>query len=221
VCAVPTKDIPAAVRQLSRGLDQARQEWNASSDSGRQAMIVALAAVSNFISSVDLKCGLKYSTFHMVLIAALHDLEDGVITPILKHKNIGRGRRSGFSRRQLDWHAAATMRSLMDIGIKRPGAAKKVSDALRRCGVSNATVRSVTDCYDRQKVTWHGFYAAGTNEYVNEGRRKGLTQKPNSGPPTDKLSFHRNALAASAQQRWNGGIRFRLERIFFGIDCFY
>jgi hypothetical protein len=117
----------------------------------------------------------------MVLIAALHDLNDGVVAPFFKPTSIGRGRRTGFSRRQLQWHAAATMASLMELGqlrddvkISRRSAAKRVTDVLTQCGIPNATPRSVANWYDKDKQTWRGFYVAGTHELVIDGIRRRL-----------------------------------------------
>jgi hypothetical protein len=174
-------DMTAAVRALNNALDQARREWIKGRHSGRSGMITALAAACDFICAADRTCGLKYTSFHMVLIAALHDLNDGTVAPFLKPKNIGRGRRTGFARSQLQWHAAATMASLMELGrlredvkISRPSAAKHVADVLTECGIHNATPRSVANCYDKHKQTWHGFYVAGTHSLLIDGIRRRL-----------------------------------------------
>jgi hypothetical protein len=171
----------AAVRALNKALNQARREWIEGSDSGRSGMIRALAAACDFISAADRTCARKYSRFHMVLIAALHDLNEGTVAPFLKPTNIGRGRRTGWSHRQLLWHAAATMASLMDLGrqredvkISRRSAAKLAADVLSRCGIPRATPRSVANCYDIEKETWRAFYVAGTHELVIDGMRRRL-----------------------------------------------
>jgi hypothetical protein len=171
----------SAVRTFDKALDQARREWLHNSDSGRSGMIHGLAAACEFICAVAPECGRKFSRFHVVLIAALSDLNDGVVVPMLKPVNIGRGRRTGWSRRQLTWHAAATMASLMELGrlrddirIYRGDAAKLAADVLSRCGVSNATPRSISNCYDGAKQHWHIFYVAGTRELLMDGIRRRL-----------------------------------------------
>src|SRR5262245_1355902 len=108
----PLRDVTDAAHALSNALDQARREWTQNSDNGRAGMIRALAGAGNFISAVAPECGLKFSRFHMALIAALTDLNEGAVVPLLKPVNIGRGRRTSWSRRVLHWHAAATMASL-------------------------------------------------------------------------------------------------------------
>jgi hypothetical protein len=174
-------DMTAAVRALNNALDQARRDWIKGLNSGRLGMTSALAAACDFICAADRTCGLKYSRFHMVLIAALHDLNDGTVAPFLRPTNFGRGRRTGFSRKQLQWYAAATMAGLMELGrlredvkISRRSAAKQAADVLTQCGIPNATPRSVANCYDNDKQQWRGFYVAGTHELVIDGIRRRL-----------------------------------------------
>jgi len=171
----------SAVRTFDKALDQARREWIENSDNGRSGMMRALGAGCEFICAVAPACGRKFSRFHMVLITALSDLNDGVVVPMIKPVNIGRGRRTGWSRRQLNWYAAATMASLMDLGrlrddvrIYRRDAAKLAAHALSRCGISNATPRSIANCYDGAKEQWHIFYVAGTHELLMDGIRRRL-----------------------------------------------
>jgi hypothetical protein len=173
---VDTKAFADAVQKLSDMLDQARQEWDAGIENGRQGMCRAFGAASEFIGIVDPKCGRKFSVFQMVLTGLLRDLERGVVGPTLKPKNVGRGRRTGFARSQLNWHAAATMASLMheSVGLSRLRARTKVADVLRKCDISNATPRSISDCYDKEKEHWYAIYAAGTNELVNDAIRRGM-----------------------------------------------
>jgi hypothetical protein len=161
-----------AVRVFDRDLNNARREWDRGTDSGRRGMVLALAAAAEFISSIDRDAWMNYSELHMVLIAALHALNEGVVEPLLRPRNIGRGRRSGFPERQLKWHAAATMRALMDLGISRASAAISAADVLRRGGLPSGTARGVANCYDKEKQNWYGVYVSGAYTFVIGGIRK-------------------------------------------------
>jgi hypothetical protein len=162
-----------AVAKLSDVLNTIEKKYARSPEQQRRRVLLALAAGSDFISAMAPEVGPKYLSFHMLLVAAMNDLDKGAVVPMLKPKNIGKGRRVTFSKSQISWHAAATMKSLMGLRLTRPQASKLVANLLCDHGLGNITARSIADCYDNQKQTWHGLFVAGTERTVRFGRQQG------------------------------------------------
>ena len=162
-----------AVAKLSDTLNTMQRKYARSPEQQRKRLLLALAAGAKFISAVAPEVGHNYLSFHMLLVAAMHDLDKGAVVPMLRPKNIGKGRRVTFSKSQILWHAAATMKSLMGLRLTRPQASKLVANLLSDHGLGNITPRSIADCYDNQKQTWHGLFVAGTERTVRFGRQQG------------------------------------------------
>src|SRR5580692_3954535 len=110
---------------------------------------MAIAAAYNFIAAAAPKCAGKFDLFNMVLVAALSDLDRGVLMPLVR--KIGHGRdKDSFAYKDIQHRAAATMGSLMDIEFNREDAAKKVANTLKRNGLRDATPRAVKKWYDER-----------------------------------------------------------------------
>jgi hypothetical protein len=202
----PAKNnINAARQELGRRLTCALRNYEGSSDGGRRGARMAVAAAYHFIAAAAPQCAGKFTLFNMVLVAALSDLDRGVVTPLVK--KVGNGRKTdGFAYKDIQHRAAATMRSLMDIGFNRNDAAKNVAETLYRNGF-DATPRAVEKWYDeripaelkqerrpgkstqrpKDQSEGYAFYVAVTNGRVNSLKGKGYKQKKISEELLDEL----------------------------------
>jgi hypothetical protein len=169
---------------------------------------MAIAAAYDFIAAAAPQCAGKFDLFNMVLVAALSDLDRGVVTPLVK--KIGHGRdKDSFSFKDIQHRAAATMTSLIDIEFNRDEAAKKVAGTLKRNGLRDATPRAVEKWYDeripaklkmkrgpragtqriKDQSQGYGLYVAATNRLVNILKGKGYKQKKICDELLDELSY--------------------------------
>jgi hypothetical protein len=206
---VPTakKKSGGARQELDRDLTHALREYARSPDSGRRGICMAIAAAYNFIAAVAPQCSDKFNLINMVLVAALCDLDRGIATPLVKKNGHGRDT-DGFAYKEIRHLAAATMRSLMDIGFDRDQAANKIANTLTRNGLRHATPRAVKKWYDetipaelkqrrrprtsprhpKDQTDSYMFHRAVTNRIVYMSKRKGYTQKKISDELLDELS---------------------------------
>jgi hypothetical protein len=203
--SVPTakKNVGAARQELDRRLTCALRKYKDGPDGGRRGVCIAVAAVYDFIAAAAPQCAGKFNLFNMVLVAALCDLDRGIVTPLVQKKGQGRDA-NGFAYKEIQHRAAAAMRSLMDIEFDRDEAAEKVANTLIRNGLRDATPRAVKKWYDEKipaklKLTrrprtgtqppkdqneGYFFYTATTNRL----RSKGYKQKKFSDELLDELS---------------------------------
>src|SRR5205807_2266191 len=95
------------------------------------------------------QCAGKFDLINMILVAALSDLDRGVVAPLVK--KIGNGReKDSFAYTDIRLRAAATMASLIQIELSREDAAKNVAKTLVRNGLLDATSRAVKKWYDER-----------------------------------------------------------------------
>ncbi len=130
------EELDVARQKLASALDEAKREYQDGSDTGpRRGVRIALAAVGEFIKTADPQSGEKFGLFAMVLVAALADLDRGVVAPLFeKCAGYDRGKDS-FGYKDIQMRAAATMAGLMDAGDSRDDAAKRVADKLAENGL--------------------------------------------------------------------------------------
>ena len=127
----------AAIQQLHGTLVEANKRHDPRSDGGRQAAIMALIGVFEFIESIDDLRGQHLATPLSALGEALVSLDRGSLPPMLEPKQMPGGRRPETANRQfVKSAAAATMTLLMTVGHRRENAAKQVANVLRRGNVA-------------------------------------------------------------------------------------
>jgi hypothetical protein len=141
-------DLGPARQELAQTLIKAWRVYQASTDNGREGVRIALAAAFEFIKDADPQSAEMFERFHMVVIAALSDRDEGITAPLLNGAGQGRETNS-FGYQDIQRRAAATMRGLMDIRYKRNEAAKKVAETLTKNGFP-ATQRMVKEWYDER-----------------------------------------------------------------------
>jgi hypothetical protein len=190
-------NVGIARKNLDRALTEALQNYQGSSDGGRRGTRMAIGAACEFIAVAAPQCKAKFNLINMVLVAALSDLDRGVVAPLVK--KIGRGReKDSLAYRDIQHRAAATMASLMQIEFNHKAAAKKVADTLVRNGLRNATPRAVEKWYEerlpasvkrkrrprtskkRAQDPGHSYaydlYVSGTSKVVTTMKRDGCKQ---------------------------------------------
>jgi hypothetical protein len=142
------KDVTAALEAFDRAMVTAWHDFYRSTVVGkRRGVRVALAGACEFIHAMEPDCFRKYERIHGVLISALCDLDRGITVPLLQP--VGRGRLDdSWGYREVQRQAAATVRGLMDIDIKREKAIAAVAERLRFCGFMRGTERAVGKWYD-------------------------------------------------------------------------
>lgn len=208
--SVPTakKNIHTAIQELDRELSCAIRKYEGGPDGGRLGVRMAIAAAYHFIAAAAPNCAVKFDLFNMVLVAALSDLDRGVVAPLVR--KIGHGRdKDSFAYKDIQHRAAATLASLMDIEFDREEAARKVANTLIRNGLRDATPRAVKKWYDeripadlkrkrgrlpsrrslKDQSEGHGLYVAATNRLVNYLKGNGYTQKKICDALLHELSY--------------------------------
>ncbi len=172
-----SEDLRPARWKLAQSLNEAWRAYQDSPDNGRGGVCIALAAALKFIEAADPQSAEIFERFHMVLIAALRDLDEGITSPLLK-KGKGQGRETdSFAYKEIQRLAAATMAGLMDAGYPRNDAAKKVTGTLTKNGFRTATKRAVEKWYDEILP-------------VEAKPRKGRPPKSTPGPKSEDARLH-------------------------------
>lgn len=201
-----------AVAKLSDTLNTMQRKYARSPEQQRKRLLLALAAGAKFISAVAPEVGHNYLSFHMLLVAAMHDLDKGAVVPMLRPKNIGKGRRVTFSKSQILWHAAATMKSLMGLRLTRPQASKLVANLLSDHGlwkyyasINRRLLRQSKTNLARLVCCWNG-----TNGTIWTATRVGTHE--NSTPAIGNLSRYGRPLVSVGTTL--GQRRFRLNTPF-------
>jgi hypothetical protein len=137
-------NVTAAMNRLGQALADAKQKHADSPDGGREAALMAVGGVCEFIESVDQFRALGLVTPLALLGVALTDIDRGAVAPLLQKRRLGRRAPETHVRQYVKAHAAATMHILMEIGFRRREAAESVADLLRHHGVSLAGGFDVT-----------------------------------------------------------------------------
>ena len=163
--------VTAAQQRLDQALTEASRKMRAGgADGAREAIIEGIAAAVDFVAAVAPSSAKNLDRIWMVAVAALRDLQDGVVSALFIPKNIGPGVRLGFRHRELEIRSAATLQSLCDIGIHEQVANKLVTGALNsQCGFSfSSSGRAVQNWRSkwRNTQTFKLIYAAETNAMV-------------------------------------------------------
>jgi hypothetical protein len=84
----------------------------------------------------------------MVLVAALCDLDRGIVPPLVKKADgVGQIKQS-FGFMDVRRKAAATMQGLMHTGLERENAARAVTKSLNLSGLPQTNARAVKDWFD-------------------------------------------------------------------------
>jgi hypothetical protein len=102
--------ISMAQQNLDRELTGALRKYQSSTDGGRRGVRMALAATRKFFAATAPQCADKFDLINMVLVAALCDLDRGVVAPLVKKIGHGREKDSFAHRgvqigRRRQWHA--------------------------------------------------------------------------------------------------------------------
>src|SRR5258708_813992 len=126
-------DLGPARQELAQTLIKAWRVYQDSPDNGREGVRIALAAAFEFIKDADPQSAEMFERFHMVVIAALSDRDEGVTAPLLQGAGQG-GERDSFAYQDIQRRAAATMRGLRDIRYKRNETAKKEAETITKNG---------------------------------------------------------------------------------------
>jgi len=144
--ADPDEALAAAIK-LCENLAIANQLSVGRSDRVRAA--AALAFVITFILRVDQRGGLL--TPLIKLRNALYDLEQGVMSPMFKVNRSGGRDPDPIGRKMVKGAAAASMSLLMDVGLNRQEAAKRVAGVLQHAGMAlgNRSWRTVASWRDQ------------------------------------------------------------------------
>jgi hypothetical protein len=126
-------DVHAAIVRMCATLAKADRLWS-SPDNEREAAYLAITAVLDFIDRLDTDANWMMS--FITLRAALVDLMAGRAAPPMLRPRKTRGRRPDSSGRMMTKaSAAAAMSVLMNAGLTREKAARRVETVLRRDGV--------------------------------------------------------------------------------------
>jgi hypothetical protein len=130
---------PSMIDALSRfesRLIQARQLYGDAHRSGREGAALALSAAAEFIFSIPAWRDAGFAAPYTKIAAALHDLDEGSVDPILQSSPRRDGRPPlARARAALNGYAAATMEMLVRGGFTEENAARTVAHHLRSLGV--------------------------------------------------------------------------------------
>jgi hypothetical protein len=135
--AQPDEALAAAVVRLREALAIAGHIYATSPNNRRAAVIAALNAVYEFVDvGLEVVDEPELMTPLSALAAALADLERGITPPLLKPRRVHGHPRDPHGREMTKGAAAAAMSLLMDVGLGRVDAAKRVAKELQRLGVA-------------------------------------------------------------------------------------
>lgn len=135
--------LQAALERLDHDLGNAGRTLETG---GEQAGIqLAMAATIEFLRGISSRLGepSKLAPFRKVL-SGLQDLEDGVVPPLFKPKQVGPGRPETGDRRNLRACAAASMELLCKRGFSNSEASRIVAKELVRLKIPVGTSKNVT-----------------------------------------------------------------------------
>jgi hypothetical protein len=131
----PNATLPAAVAHLHDMLARAGEVRAARPEMRRMAAIFAVNAVLAFIMRIDDQRAPGSMTCLLDVWEALADLERDVVPPLFKLQPRRSRRRDSSDRERTKGAAAAAMSRLMDAGLGREEAGRRVANELRRGGV--------------------------------------------------------------------------------------
>jgi hypothetical protein len=94
-----------------------------------------LLATAEFINRVDPENVTRFTSLFLNLSQAIVELENGIVSPLLRPKVMGHRPPDGLDRKTVKEIAAVAMTLLMDRRFARPEAAKVVVGCLCDCGV--------------------------------------------------------------------------------------
>lgn len=131
----PDPTLAAAVVRLCDMLARAGEVRARRPDMRRRAAIFAVNAVVKFVMRIDKQRAPGLMASLLDVWEALVDLERGVVPPLFKLQSRRSRRRNSSDREMMKGAAAAAMSLMMDAGLGREEAARRVANELRHSGV--------------------------------------------------------------------------------------
>ena len=142
--ADPISDYLRRQRRLRQKLLSATEAFEQFPDHRRQAVLVALGFIQDFLMDIYGPSDPKPLVTLRQLIYALYDLDLGATSPLLTPKKISHRSLDSLAKKSFRAFAAAAMELLVKAKVKRVEAARRVANALNQRGYRGVRNRRIT-----------------------------------------------------------------------------